>query len=183
MGDFDNDGDLDIIVANMNNQANVLYRNNGNGTFTNVTKLAGVSNPLNIDLIAFGDYNNDGFLDLYALIGNNNILYRNRATSKHWLKIKLVGTKSNRDGFGARIIVSTGDLKQMRYVDGGDLGGGFQSSQPIHFGLGTAESVDRIEVKWTSGIVTILDYVPVNQMLTIVEGDRVFTQTPLASGS
>ena len=180
-GDFDNDGDLDIIVANMNNQANVLYRNNGNGTFTNVTKLAGVSNPLNIDLIAFGDYNNDGFLDLYALIGNNNILYRNRATSKHWLKIKLVGTKSNRDGFGARIIVSTGDLKQMRYVDGGDFGGGFQSSQPIHFGLGTAESVDRIEVKWPSGIVTVLDDVPVNQMLTIVEGDSVVTQTPIQS--
>ncbi len=171
-GDFDNDGDLDIFVSNLNNQVNVLYRNNGNGTFTNVTKLAGVSSPLHLDIAAFGDYNNDGFLDLFALSGDNKILYRNRATSKHWLKIKLIGTKSNRDGFGARIIATAGDLTQMRYVDGGDLGEGFQSSQPVHFGLGTADRVDRIEVKWPSGIVTVLDDVPVNQMLKIVEGER-----------
>lgn len=177
-GDFDNDGDLDIFVCNINNQANVLYRNNDNGTFTNVTKLAGVSNPLSLSLGAFGDHNNDGFLDLYAIAGKEQILYQNKVTSNYWLKIKLTGTKSNRDGFGSRIIITTGDLKQMRYVDGGDLGGGFQCSIPVHFGLGTADNVDRIEVKWPSGIVTILNDVPANQMLTIVEGE---TQHPIQS--
>ena len=93
-------------------------------------------------------------------------------TSNYWLKIKVVGTKSNRDGFGSRIIVSAGSLRQFRYVDGGDSGGGFQSSLPVHFGLGTADRVDRIEVKWPSGIVTILNDIPANQMLTIVEGEQ-----------
>ncbi|MFQ5641249.1 MAG: FG-GAP-like repeat-containing protein, partial [bacterium] len=179
LGDYDNDGDLDLYVANTTNQANVLYHNKGDGTFANMTPLAGVANPLTGGLAAFGDYNNDGFLDIYAVNNDGqHILYENRGNSNYWLKIKLVGMVSNRDGFGSRITVSTEYLTQTREVDGGNLGFGFQCSRPEHFGFGAAARVDRIEVKWPSGIITTLTGVVPNQTLTIVEGDSAFRPMP-----
>ncbi len=167
-GDYDNDGYLDLYVANAGG-ANILYRNNGDGIFTDVTALAGVGDERPSLGAAFGDYDNDGDLDLYvANSGQANALYRNSGHANHWLHIKTIGTTSNRDGVGARVRVVAGELSQVRQV-GGDSGR-CVNSLLVEFGLGDHASADLVEIRWPSGMVQTFTDVQADQVIIVQEG-------------
>ena len=192
-GDYDNDGFLDLFItcpgttAFGSGNANILYHNNGNGTFTNVATSQGVA--LNDNLVtsahktaAWGDYNNDGFLDLIIKdgIGQEGAggpaatgihrLFKNNGNSNHFIKVNLTGVQSNRGGIGARVTVTyTGGMAYRQNNGGG--GGEFcsQGSEPLHFGIGTATTA-TVQVIWPSGVVDTLPSVAANATITVVEG-------------
>jgi enediyne biosynthesis protein E4 len=181
-GDYDNDGFLDLFVTTtvgwdgQNPGPNYLYHNNGDGSFTRIL----MGSPVN-DIGAsagcvWGDYDNDGFLDLFVAKGGgvhseHNALYRNNGNSNHWLKVKCVGTLSNRSAIGAKVRAkATIDGKaiwQLREISGGS--GWSQNALDAHFGLGTATNVDTLQIEWPSGIVQTLTNVASKQFLTVVE--------------
>ena len=176
--DQDNDRDLDLFVTNgwdpnLPDQSHV-YQNNS-GVFTDVSNAAGVTdNKLGRGLLSF-DYDNDGDLDVFIVNhGNNPILYRNDGgNANDWLKIKVQGTDSNRDGIGAFITVDpdssvVGD-EIVREINAGS---NFLSQNDLtaHFGLGpSAGTVDLVTVVWPSGAVQQLSNVSANQVLNVVE--------------
>jgi hypothetical protein len=184
-GDFNNDGFLDLYVVNSGSDSagkgpNYLYMNNQNGTFTNVAGRAGVGDSVvsRGRGAAWGDYDNDGFLDLFVTNGEDGtqfvegpqFLYRNRGNRNGWLKIKLVGTASNRQGLGTKVTIQIGPTIQYREFNG--AGGHFlsQGAGPLHFGLGRATVVDQITVKWPNGLNQILSNISANQEVTVIEG-------------
>ena len=150
-GDYDNDGDMDLFITNNSTTIsqsppistsgkNVLYRNNNDGTFTDIAETAGVLNTGNGEGAAWGDYNNDGFMDLYAVnYRETNRLFQNNGNDNHWIIIKTVGITNNKDGIGARIEITTDSGSQIREVDGGS---GFCSQDSVwaHFGLGSDDN-------------------------------------------
>jgi hypothetical protein len=152
---------------------NWLYHNNGDGTFTKITAGAVVEDVNDSNTVAWGDYDNDGFLDLFVANWNNqnNCLYHNNGNTNHWLKVKCVGTRSNRSGIGAKVrvkaVMGGKDVWQVREISGGD-GLGTQSLD-AHFGLGQAAVVDTVRVEWPSGQVQELANVTVNQLLVVTE--------------
>ncbi|HHT9136342.1 MAG TPA: CRTAC1 family protein [Candidatus Wunengus sp. YC60] len=170
--DYDNDGDLDLHVVNGGigaSQACVLYRNNGDETFTDVVGEASIRYVGHAEGASWGDYDNDGDMDLYLVnYGEPNVLYQNNGNDNHWIIIKPVGTISNKAGIGARIKVTTGTKTQIREVDGGS---GFcsQDSLWVHFGLGSAETIDTLEIKWPGGKVQTLFNESTNKILEIKE--------------
>jgi hypothetical protein len=184
-GDFDNDGYLDLYVVDSGTDPdgkgpNHLYRNNHNGAFKDVAGRAGVqANAMSRGRgAAWGDYDNDGFLDLFTNNGEDNtdfvhgpqFLFHNQGNSYHWLKIKLVGTVSNRDGLGAAVTTTVHGKIQYR-ENNGSMGHYLsQQSTPLHFGLGNATKVDQILIKWPSGMTQTLTNVPADQELVITEG-------------
>jgi hypothetical protein len=181
-GDYDNDGLLDLFVANAGDgsgvNANRLYRNNGDGTFTDMADAEGLQLADSItphEGAAWGDYDNDGFLDLVLKngvgpSGGSHNLYRNTGDGNHYLKIELIGVQSNRQGMGAKVWLNTETADhQFREMNGG--GGGelySQGNEPIHFGLGAALAAG-IWIQWPSGI---RDRLPVaaDTTITVVEG-------------
>jgi hypothetical protein len=186
-GDYDNDGFLDLVVGVLGDGVsavtNYLYHNNGNGSFTRVLtgKLVNDAGPPTFGL-AWGDYDNDGFLDLFAARGAEvqratNLLYQNNGNSNGWIKIKLVGTVSNRSAVGAKVRVRATirghAMWQMREVN---TGSGFRAS-PLeeHFGLLDATNVDTVRIEWPSGTVQELHNVAAKQFLTITEPPRLTT--------
>ena len=227
--DFDGDGSVDLFVSDMSYSA--LYRNEGNGSFRDVTYASGIAVPsgqyvgwgtafvdydndgdpdiikINGDLqhlfgqedqvfdnvggsfvdvstergayfrrelvgrgAAFGDYDNDGDVDVFIVnLNDRAVLLRNeRGNERHWISLLLVGRVSNRDGVGARVSVATGNVVQVRQrtAAAGYLS---QNDPRLHFGLGDHEVVDRIEIRWPSGIVQLLDDVAVDRVLTVIE--------------
>jgi hypothetical protein len=187
--DFNNDGWADILYVNGHvypeidslkglshyKQPKVLYENLGNGKFRDVSALAGsaITNLSSSRGCAFGDFNNDGLIDV--LINPINampqLLRCTSRTGNNWITIKLVGVKSNRSAIGARIHCATGDRHQIDEVRSG---GSFYSQNDlrIHFGLGKASRIDQIEVHWPSGQIDRLADVAANQILKIVEGSK-----------
>ncbi len=243
-GDYDNNGTMDLYVTNFSLEPNSLFRNNGNDTFTETTFPAGVGNQT-LMFLAFGtaffDYDNDGWLDLFAANGHviDNIerfdqgitytetnqlfkndrgrftevsdrsgaafsvrrvhraaafgdvdndgdldvlvtsvndvpeLLRNEGTEEgNSLMIKTVGTQSNRNGIGARITVTAGDLKLVKevksaysYLASNDL--------RVHFGLGANTRAETIEIRWPSGTVGTIADVESGQLVTVTEGQGV----------
>jgi hypothetical protein len=130
---------------------------------------------------AFDDLDNDGRIDVVILNSNDKptILRNESVTGNHWIQVRLRGVKTNCDGVGARVYVVAGDLKQMDEVHSGR---GYQShwGTRLHFGLAKNKRVERIEVHWPrSGVVDILEDVPADQLLTIVEGSAPSKQKPL----
>jgi hypothetical protein len=184
-GDYDNDGYLDLLVLN-NNGFNFLYHNEGNGSFTRVTSsiIATDGGPGSASSgCAWVDIDNDGFLDLFIANGSgpspvvgNNFLYHNEGNTNSWLKIKCVGTVSNRSAIGAKVrikaIIHGKPSWQMREVTMGD---GFQSGSPLdlHFGLGDATNVETVRIEWPSGTVQELQNILAKQFLTIIEPSRL----------
>ena len=189
-GDYDNDGFLDLFVTCAGasaigvGNANLLYHNNGNGTFTNVAAAEGVALQDNLrtsahKVAAWADYNNDGFLDLLVKDGIEDVgdtalglhrLFRNNGNGNHFIKVNLSGVQSNRRGIGARVTVTSSTGMSFRQNNGGGGGEFFsQGSEPLHFGIGTATQA-TVEVRWPSGIVDTVPSVPANSTLTIVEG-------------
>ncbi len=227
--DFDGDGNIDLFVSDMSYSA--LYRNEGNGSFRDVTYRSGIAVPsgqyvgwgtafldydndadsdifkINGDLQhlfgqedqlfenvagrfidvstqrgtyfrrelvgrggAFGDYDNDGDIDVFIVnLNDRGVLLRNERGNEHnWISFWLVGRTSNRDGVGARVTVTAGDVVQVRQrtAASGYLS---QNDPRVHFGLGDQSVVDRVEIRWPSGIVQVLDDVPINQVRTVLE--------------
>jgi len=179
--DFDNDGLLDILVLHgglihMIPQEHTVFRGLGNGKFTDASREAG--SVLNSRTVArgacFADYDNDGKVDAYVVnLGSEGTLIHNASTnSGHWAAIKLVGTKSNRDGIGARIEVFAGGRRQTaeRVASSGYLS---QNDGRVHFGIGAATVISKLIVRWPSGIVQTLESQPVDRVLTVQEpGER-----------
>lgn len=184
-GDYDNDGCLDLIVigASSANQS-MLYRNNGDGTFTSVD----IGSPLREGErrigVAWADYDNDGSLDLLITCGDaepagKNLLYHNNGNSNHWIQVKLVGTASNRSAIGAKVRVTATiggkTVLQMREISGNSGSSGGAGGLRAHFGLGDATSVDLVRIEWPSGTVQELNDVAPRQLLTVTEPCRLET--------
>jgi hypothetical protein len=187
--DFDNDGWADILMCNghvypevgqPNDEAGyrerkVLYHNLGNGKFADVSHDAGpgILEPAAARGCAFGDFDNDGDLDvLINCVNDVPQLLRCESTLKNnWLKVKAVGVKSNRSGIGTRVYCSAGEHRQMDEVRSG---GSYlsQSDLRLHFGLGSAETAD-LEIRWPSGQVDKIAGVKANQVVAVVEGRGV----------
>ena len=179
--DFDNDGSLDILVfhgglIHMIPQEHTVFRGLGNGKFADVSEQGG--QVLNNRTVArgacFADYDNDGKVDAYVVnLGAEGTLLHNVSThTGHWVEIKLIGTKSNRDGIGARIEVFAGGMRRTaeRVASSGYLS---QDDGRVHFGLGAATVIDKLIVRWPSGDVQTLTDQPVDRVLTVQEpGER-----------
>jgi hypothetical protein len=240
VGDYNLDGALDLAVTNFSHDHDTLYRNEGDGFFTDVSYVAGIGSPSYLTLgwgIGFIDFDQDGLEDLFVSHGHvypqvdekdlgtsyrqrNGIfrnlgdgtfepveeragpgmqlvkasrallpldfdgdgdldvlltslndspdLLRNDGAVGHWLQVGLRGTRSNRDGIGARVVIEAGGRRQTREIR--RTTGFAASTLPIaHFGLGSATTVDSLEVRWPSGHRTFLENLPADQRLTIDE--------------
>lgn len=186
--DYDNDGDLDIFVANGSTfqeldrpevlipQQDRLFRNEGDSTFIDVSESTGIAGlPPRVSRgTAFGDYDNDGDIDIFIV--NNYAkptLLRNDVTPKpngnNWLHVKLVGTNANRDAIGAKIHVVTAHATQIREIYAGESYMSFNSFI-TEFGLGKATQVQALEVTWSNGQKQTLQHISVNQQLRITQG-------------
>lgn len=221
--DVDNDGWLDLFVANghiIDNiaethdvltyaQPNQLFRNKGDGTFQEISETTGpyfhraqVSRGS-----IFGDYDNDGDVDILVTQSNGpaTLLRNENGNKQNWLRIKPVGTVSNRDGIGARVLLTIGEMARGRPSPYGlqademepdepsfdDLtqqlrdvnpGASYLSSHDarLHFGLGENTNVNRLEIRWPSGVVEVYENLPVNQehVLTESSGSSRFERAP-----
>ena len=120
--------------------------------------------------MAVGDFDEDGFVDLFYPSFNRILasFYRNNGNNNHWLRIELSGIESNRNGIGARLFANAGDLRQMREILGGL--GLRQNERVAHFGLAQHTQVDRLEIRWPSGQVDVLENIPADQKIRVIEG-------------
>ncbi len=183
--DFDNDGYKDLFTANADildnalviahrpyGLPNGLFRNSGNMTFEDVSATAGVGflTPAPHRGAAFGDLNNDGRIDAVVTVlnGSPKILMNRTGNNAHWIILHLVGVKSNRDGLGTRVKVTTPRGTQHNHATTA-VGYNSSSDKRVHFGLGDAAVVDEIELRWPSGIRQVLKSVKANQVLTVTE--------------
>jgi len=191
--DFDNDGWPDILICNGHvypeveqlkteagyAQRKLLYRNLRNGRFEDVSLNAGpgISEPIAARGCAFGDFDNDGDIDFVVNPVNDfpQLVRCDSKTGNNWIKVRTIGTKSNRSGIGARLKCVTrvaGETKAHEQIDEVRSGGGFfsQNDLRVHFGLGAAEKVELLEIRWPSGQVDTLKDVTPNQLIYIKEG-------------
>ena len=197
--DWDNDGWRDLLVTNGHILDNIklyhpevsyeeprrLYRNTGGGHFVDATMTQGVDfRAARVGRgLAVGDFDNDGWLDF--VVNNNGEdaqLFRNEGQRNasiggvvirnHWLGVRLVGTKSNRDGIGARLKVRAGEFVSYDQAKGGMS---FCSAQDprIYFGLGAQAKVDELEILWPSGIKDTIKDISANQIIRVVEGSGI----------
>ncbi len=184
---YDNDGWLDVFIANGHvyeevekisqimryKQIDSLFHNERNGKFIEVSKISGdgFTRPYAGRGVAFGDFDNDGNVDV--VVANNNdpplLLHNSGVRGRHFVTLRLVGVKSNRDAMGARVTLKSGQMSQIREVAGG---GSYlsQSDLRLHFGLGEASKVDSIEIAWPSGLRQVLRDMPADQFYMIEEG-------------
>jgi hypothetical protein len=149
-------------------------RNRGDGTFEEIGRAANTDLIRNARGVAVADFWNRGVMDIAVSASTDrHALLRNEAvTRRNWLQVELVGVKSNRDAVGARIVARTGNQRQMREVILGD-GYGSQNSLRQHFGLGQADSVEELTVRWpASGTVQSFRNVAGNRIIQITEGDN-----------
>jgi len=175
--DFDNDGFPDILIfhgglIHLIPQEHTLFRGEGKGRFEDVSRDAGtvLSERTVARGACFADYDNDGKVDAFLVnLGAKGALVHNvSANAGHWIEIKLAGTKSNRDGIGARIEVTAGEKHWTaeRVAGSGYLS---QNDGRMHFGLGAATQIDKIVVKWPSGREQTLEKQGVDRELKIEE--------------
>ena len=196
--DYDNDGWSDVVQINGHvypeidkynfgetfKNPRLVYKNLGNGNFKDVSASMGpgITTPFSSRGAAFGDYDNDGGMDMLILNMNElpSLLHNVGGNKQNWIKLKLVGTKCNRTAIGARARVITGKHIQIAEVQSG-ASVMSQNDLRLHFGLGASKIVDVIEVKWpTTQKLERFEKVKPNQILTIREGDGIIAAHPPA---
>jgi len=189
--DLDNDGRLDLFVANGHTYSEAkperkqVYHNVGEGRFREITEQigAGVTIEKSSRGAAFGDYDNDGDVDVLVVnLDDRPTLLRNETDNRnHWLTLRLVGTRSNRSAVGARVEIRVGDRIQIDEVRSG--GSYLSSNDPrLHFGLGKARTVDSLEIRWPSGLVQRFEGLDGDRFLVIEEGGEPRASATASSG-
>jgi len=196
MADYDNDGFLDIYVSNAGPsnvlfndvtsddfppfvqfyvattpEHNALYRNNGDGTFSDVTESAH-ADAYGIGMgVASGDVNNDGFPDIIATgrPSQRNWLFLNQGNDNNWIKVKAIGVEGNKSAFNVRVTVVSGDLEVTRELFS-STGYNSVDDPAMIFGLGNRDKIDSIEIVWPSGTKQHLEGISPGQTVTIIEG-------------
>ena len=187
--DYDNDGHLDLFCANGHPQDVIgiltdhetyaqrdqMFRNSGEGHYTDVSETAGAYfvEPFVGRAAATADYDNDGDTDIVIMNSNQPaVLLRNDGGNlKNWVGIKLVGTKSNRDGIGAKVRLVASGVTQIREVKSGSSYASGSDTRLL-FGLGANQQVESINIEWQSGTTQELEGVSINQIVTIVESEK-----------
>jgi hypothetical protein len=185
--DFDNDGWPDLILANGHvypevdkyhlgstyKEQRLLYHNNGNGTFTDISADAGpgINRTSSARGLAVGDLWNDGQLSVAInnVYATPSLLVNTIRSGNHWITFKAVGTRSNRDGIGAKISVKNGERTLVDEVRSGSSYIS-QNDMRVHFGLGTATKAGPVEVRWPSGLVERFENLSVDAIHTLKEG-------------
>ena len=207
--DLDNDGDLDLFFANGhlnsvsgdNRQLNQLFENNGRGEFSDISGPSGVlatGKRIHRGAI-FADYDNDGMVDIFVTVngqqvedGKGNIIFdpnqgrgvllRNETkTDNSWIKIRLEGTKSNRDGFGTIVKIHIGDKIQKQTLSSGQ-GYFSNNAKELYFGLEQEDKIDQIDIFWPSGIYQSFTGISTKQTVYIVEGKSLYNNTLVFKG-
>ncbi len=185
--DYDNDGDLDLFIANgdphfMRGMPPLLLANDGQAHFTDASAQGGplFKRPVNARGSGAWDFDNDGRMDLFITsLGDRAELWRNVGqTGNHWLTLQLEGTRSNRDSFGAQVRLTAGGCTRSAearcpttYV--------FQQDPRLHFGLAEHRAADRIEIRWPSGQTLVLTNVAADRILRVTEpGERRWPTRP-----
>ena len=194
--DMDNDGWPDILICNGHvypeveqlkteagyAQRKLVYRNLHNGHFADISFQVGrgISEPSASRGAAFGDFDNDGDVDIVVNTVNDypQLLRCDSKLAHNWIKVRTIGTKSNRSGIGARLVCIThppGESKAHQQIDEVRSGGGYfsQNDLRVHFGLGKAEKVDVLEIRWPSGQVDTLKDIKANQVIYVKEGEGI----------
>ncbi|MCX7837243.1 MAG: FG-GAP-like repeat-containing protein [candidate division WOR-3 bacterium] len=165
-GDIDNDGDLDLYITSVyENRRSFLYLND-KGKFKDITYLSGVR-VFNGWGCAFSDFDNDGDLDLIVGSGSGTKFFRNDTENNNYLKIKMIGKKSNKNGIGARVKIKIGKKILLREVNCGK-GTTSQSSMILHFGLGKKNKIN-LNYRFLGGKEKTLKNIKANQLLIIEE--------------
>jgi enediyne biosynthesis protein E4 len=193
--DFDNDGWLDLILVNGHvypevdkfhlgsdyNESRLLYHNNGDATFADITAEAGsgITTPAASRGMAVGDLWNDGQM---AIVTNNmnqtpSLLVNSVRNGNHWVAFKVTGTKSNRDGIGAKITVHAGGRDRVDEVRSGSSYIS-QNDLRVHFGLGATAQIDYVDVRWPSGTVERFENVLVDGIRPLSEGSGKPSSSP-----
>jgi hypothetical protein len=193
--DYDNDGDLDLTVANGDvidnvklvrengsyEQLNLLLRNDGSGGFASVGPSSGTGFALKkaSRALAVGDLDNDGDLDIVvANVGATaDVLQNDGGNRSNSILVRTVGSRSNRDGIGARLKLSVGGKILVREVKAGSSYLA-QNDLRVHFGLGKARKADRMEIRWPGGPVEVIENIEANRILTVREGEGVVRSVP-----
>jgi len=203
--DMDNDGWPDILICNGHvypeveqlkteagyAQQKLLYKNLRNGRFDDVSLQAGpgITVPVASRGCAFGDFDNDGDIDVVVNTVNDypQLLRCDSSNGHNWIKVRTIGTKSNRSGIGARLRCVThppDEAKPHQQIDEVRSGGSYisQNDLRIHFGLGKAEKVDVLEIRWPSGQLDMLKDVKVNQLIFVKEGEGIVRSVQFERG-
>lgn len=190
--DFDNDQDLDLFVANgtitnlpllspVTDDPDKIFVNDGTGSFSTLTSFDAIASIQANRGAAYADYDRDGDLDIYSVAVNNSSVpnphgsfYENQTNGGNWLSIKLVGVTVNRNAYGALVkLYASGRVLERELYGAGTYAS--QSSQELHFGLGTINSIDSLVVQWGSGKESETIYrPPTNHRIRIVQGTGVF---------
>jgi hypothetical protein len=187
--DFDNDGWPDLILANGHvypevdkyhlgsdyKEPRILYHNNGNGIFSEISSPGtGITTPISSRGLAVGDLWNDGRISI--VVSNMNtrlsLLVNQVRNSNHWIGFKAIGTVSNRDAIGARISVRTGKRVLVNEVRSGSSYVS-NSDMRVHFGLGAADRIDSVEVRWPNGRIENFENLSVDAIHTLKEGSGI----------
>ena len=194
--DFDNDGWPDILICNSHvypeveqlrteagyAQRKLLYRNLRNGKFEDISLDAGpgISEPSASRGCAFGDFDNDGDIDFVVNCVNDfpQLVRCDSTLQNNWIKVRTIGTKSNRSGIGARlhcVVQMPGGSKPHQQIDEVRSGGGYcsQSDLRVHFGIGQAQKIDLLEIRWPSGLVETFKDIKPNQLIYVKEGEGI----------
>src|SRR5271170_5057830 len=197
--DYDLDGLLDIVAANGHVSDDIavvqptlryaqpagIYRNVGNRKFEDVSGKLGraLQKPVVGRGIAYADFDNDGDLDLVITANNGpaRLLRNDNANQNDVLRVKLIGTKSNRDGIGAKVTLTTGTGAAMTRMVKGGSSYLSQSELPLTFGLGKPGSAksSRLQIVWPSGHKDSIADVKPNQFITIQEGKGIVSAAPI----
>jgi len=188
--DYDNDGWTDICQANGSMLDNVnlyhsavtykepklMFRNLGHGKFEKVSELLGPDfmRPVAGRGLATADFDNDGDLDLAINVRGDfpQLLRNDGGNANHWLEVLLIGTKSNRDGIGASLKLTSEGFTEVKQSQGG-MGYMSASDPRIHFGLGQRQTIESLEITWPSGRMDRLPNVPINQIIAVKEGEGI----------